>query len=152
MDNFVTQLIDNINIDSFKGNRGSGSRYRELLYYISVSNPEIDKIDGCDRDGDVQFEVSMKSLGISYDLMVKYKKEVCSDFIANFLGELLIRENINSFAKVIMSIKPELYPSMVNRFEHRKFGMNINREKLVFSFHVSLLQKIMLEDVKRQIK
>lgn len=152
MDDFVTQLRQNINTGSDSEKGMNNSRYREILYYISVSNPEVNEITCCDKDGDVKFEVSMKSLGITYDLMVKYKKEVCSDFMANLLGELVIRENINIFASILTSINPELYSSIVNRFEHRKFGMDINREKLVFSFHVSLLQQILLEDIKRQIR
>ena len=152
MDNFVDQLRHNVNKDHHIDRSMNNSRYREILYCVSSSNTEIESIHECSQDGDIEFEVYMKSLGITYDLMIKYKKEVCSDFMANFLGELLIRENINSFAKIITSINPELYPSIVNRFDHRKFGMDINRDKFVFSFHISLLQRIMLEDVKRQIR
>lgn len=150
MDNFVDQLRNNINIDSEKGIKRS--RYREVLYYVSTSNPEIHEVNNCNKDGDILFEVSMKSLGITHDLLVKYKKEICSDFMANFLGELLIRENINVFAKIITSINPEIYPSVVNKFLHRQFGMDIDKDRLVFCFHISLLQEIMLEDMKRRIR
>jgi len=152
MDNFVTELKKNINIDSKTGEPSKSSRLRELLYYVSVSDPEISVIDKCDEDGDIKFEVPMKTMGITNDLMIRFKKEICSDFVANFLGELLIRENINQFAQILTNIHPELYPSVVNRFEHRKFGMDINKDKLIFCFHISLLEDIMLEDIKRKVR
>jgi len=152
MDNFVAQLRHNINIDPENGKKMKSSKFRELLYYVSTSSPEICDISKCNPDGDIQFEVPMRSMGVTYDLLVKYKKEICSEFMANFLGELLIREHFNSFAQIITSINPELYPAIVNRFEHRKFGMDINKDRFVFCFHISLLQEIMLEDIKKQVK
>lgn len=158
MDNFVDQLKDNINTDENpKSNKGSSANcFREILYYVSQSSfsPEV-KIIGnkkCDSYGDIRFEVSMKSLGFSYDVFLKYKKDICSILISNFLGELVVRENINHFAKIITGISSEDYSTLVNKYDHRKFGVDVYRDKFIFIFHVSLLQDILLEDLKRKIK
>jgi len=152
MDNFVAELKNNINIDPNTGRDKKNHRIREILYYISTSSPEICITEKCGEDGDVKFEIPMKTLGISNDILVKYKTDICSEFMANFIGELLIRENINRFAEVLTNIDPDMYSNLVDRFEHRRFGMDIVRDKFTFIFHISLLQNILLEDVKRKVR
>ncbi len=152
MDNFVAQLKNNINIENKTVSLSKVSRYREVLSFISTASSTIKILNGCSEDGDVKFEVSIKTLGMGYDVFTKYKKDICSEFLANFIGELLIREHLDEFAKVITGLSSESYLTIVNRFEHRKFGMDIVGDKLVFVFHISLLQNILLEDLKRKMR
>ena len=119
---------------------------------LKKHNAEIEITDECTEAGDVTFEIPMKSLGLEYDIYLKYKKDICSDFISNFMGELLVRENLNQFAKILTGISHESYPSLVNRFEHRKFGMDVIKGKFSFVFHISLLEDILLEDLRRKVK
>jgi hypothetical protein len=151
MEKFVTELKKNINEDS-KTVRNTNFRFREVLYYVSQAKPEVNIIDQYNEYGDVKFEVSLQSLGITPDILVKYEKEIYSDFMANLLGELIIRENLNDFASILTDINSDIYPSVVERFEHLRFGMDINKNKLIFSFHLSLLQDILIEDVRKKIK
>jgi len=157
MDNFVDQLKNNINTDENSPLEGSSKKlFREVLHYISMSpNGSEIKILGdepCDSYGDIRFEVPMKSLGLSYNTYLEHQKDLCSIFMCNFLGELVVRENIYTFAKIITSISTEDYPFIVEKFNHTKFGMEINRDNFIFIFHISLLQNILLEDFKRKIK
>jgi hypothetical protein len=151
MDNFVAQLKHNRNIDTETGNRTKNRRFREIMFYIASSDPEVCIIDGCSKEGDVKFEVSMESLGLTRELYGRYKKDICSEFMADFLGELLIRENLNEFAIVLTNIHPEVYPKVVDNADHYNFGMDVVRDKFIFVFHMSLLKRILLEDVRKKI-
>ena len=149
MDEFITAIKNNIGTQSANTDKKS-NRFRDLLSIISMSNPEIKIIEKCSDEGDITFEVAMKSLGISYENLIKYKYEIGSDFVANFLGELLIRENIEKFARIITDLKDD-YKARVTQFEHKKFGMKIFRDKFIFVFHISLIQSILMEDFRRKI-
>jgi hypothetical protein len=149
MDEFVTEIQSNINITSEDGKKKS-HRLRELLSKIISSNAEIRIIDSCDNDGDIVFEVPMKSIGITYDTLLEYREEVSSEFAANFIGELMVRENIDKFAKLMINLKDE-YSGRVNNFIHRKFGMKIYRDKFILRFHLSLIQNILTEDFRKKM-
>lgn len=150
MEEFVTVMKSNIVAQSSPPEKKS-SRFRELFRCIVVSSPEVKIIDGCDSEGDIRFEVSMKSMGISYETLMKYKEEISSDFTANFMGELLIRENMDKFIKSLTDLENG-YLSAVNKYEHRKFGLKVFRDKFVFTFHASLLQNILTEDFKKKVR
>jgi len=166
MDEFITELKGNINennqfiakhsidvktekVDINVPNTKSG-RIRTLLGYFANSRPDIEILAKCTEEGDVRFTVSMKSMGITYETLMKYKTEFCGSFIINFMGEMMIRENLELFSKSIFDLKDN-YHSTVNKYEHKKFGMRIEKDKFVFIFHVSLLQAILTEDLKRGI-
>jgi len=162
MDEFVLELEKNISKDVAQPNNKS-ERYRELLRIISNSNPEFKIIEfqkskkGTEKNksldpGDIVFEVSKKSLNIDFETMLKYKKELCSTFMMNTIGELVIRENLDEMAQVVLGIAHDDYSDLVNGISHRNFGMQIFRDKFVFTFHISLLQKILTEDLKRKLR
>jgi len=130
----------------------STSKLRALLNLIVGSSPTILDIGNCDQEGEVIFSVSMKEAGITYNTFKEFKLEIFSNFVVDFMGELLIRENIDLFASKLTTIDSEAYADIVNEYEHKRFGMKILQDNLVFSFHVSLLQDILTEDFKRQIK
>jgi len=151
MDDFAVELENNIS-KSRKNEDRMSLEYRELFSLFITTSPKINILSKVSDDGDIKFSVDRKDMGISFDDLVKYRDQVFSDFNANFIGELLVRENIDQFAKILVSLDKEAYPSIVNRYQHKKFGMEVVREKFTFKFHISLLQSILTEDFKRQIK
>lgn len=149
MDEFIIEMQTNINLAP-EDNKKKHRRFRELFEKIIISDTELKIIDSCDADGDMVFEVPIKSLGVTYDILIEYKEEISSDFAANFIGELLVRENIDKFAKHITGLKDD-YSDRVNKFMHRKFGMKIYRDKFILRFHISLIQNILTEDFKKKM-
>ena len=150
MEDFVTEIKNNLG-DPVEE---KVSRFRELLSIMldpKLPKPEVKIIDKCTKDGDVIFEVPMRPLGLTWEVFEKYKRELSSNFVADFLGELLIRENINIFADVLMELRDK-YIQVVNQYEHKQFGMSSHRDKLVFTFHVSLIQYILNEGMRKQLR
>jgi hypothetical protein len=150
MDEFVTEMQTNIGITP-EDTKNKSNRFRELFGKIIVSpSYEINIIEKCNEEGDVIFEVPMKSIGIPYDVLVDYKDEIISDWFANFIGELLIRENINKFAKIITELGDD-YFKKVNGSNHVRFGNRLWKDKFIFTFHISLVQKILTEKILKKI-
>lgn len=147
MEEFVTEMQNNIGTTSECGKKSS--KIRDLFSMIIKSTPEI-KINECNNEGDITFEVLMRSMGVTYDVLVNYKTEISSDFAADFIGELLVRDNIGKFVNLMRNLKNN-YSDKVNSANHRKFGMTIYKEKFVLTFHISLVQNILTEDLKWKI-
>jgi len=147
MDDFVIELERNKEL----AHKKKHSKYRDVLKLIANSDPTVENII-CDNDGDIKFSVKRKDLGITYDILLRYKKEIICDFMADFIGEFLIRENLDGFAKVLTGLASKEYMNLVYKFEHRKFGMHVSGDYFVFTFHISLLQTILLEGFKKSIK
>jgi len=149
MENYVKSIKEEVktenNIDS-----DLPSNYRELLLKFIVSSPviKIEKIDG----GDVSFSIGIKEIGLSCRDVEKYRTEIYSYLAVNFMGELMVRENINVFAKILTKIDKNVYSDVVNSYEHRKFGLKMFRSRLHFYFHISLVQTILNEDFRREVK
>ena len=148
MEEFITEIENSIGKDSLQNKPKKVSRFKELLMGIINSEPVVRIVDGCDSEGDIHFEVLINSLGMDYNNLLKYKPEISSDFFVNFVGEYLVRENIDKFVKIAEDLRDDYY-SVVNKYEHKKFGMKIIRDRFIFIFHVSLIQYILTEDFKR---
>jgi hypothetical protein len=148
MEEFIEAIEDSIKKDDTQNKPKKTSRFKELFMSIAKSDPEIKIIDGCDSEGDIHFEVLVSTMGLDYNNLLKYKPEISSDFFVNFIGEYLVRENIERFIRVAEELKDEYY-GVVNKYEHKKFGMKIIRDKFMFIFLVSLIQNILTEDFKR---
>jgi hypothetical protein len=144
----VTELKNNV-VPETNENRKS-IRHRELLHSFINASAEVKVTEDCNDDGDITFEVSLRSLGLTYDTFIKYRTELCSDFIANFMGELLVRENLDKFTKILINLK-DLYISKVTAYKHKKFGMKIFKDKFVFTFHISFIQSILTEDFRKKL-
>lgn len=151
MDDFILEIKSGIEKDNGMNIVSKPSKFRELMILILSSKPDIKITDACTEEGDIRFEVSLKSLGFTPDSIKKYRAEVSTEFAANFMGEILVRENIDKFIKILLSLKDK-YILTVNKYEHRKFGMIIAKDKCVFAFHASLIQTILTEDVKKELK
>ena len=123
------------------------ARYRELLSSVIRSSPSIHSIVDFDDQGDMVFSVNLKELGLTNDDFYKYHKEIFSNFVVDFIGELLIRENLPLFVNFLTS-NPDSYLPAVSHCNHKRFGMKIDKGNMVFRFHISLLQGILTEDFK----
>jgi len=150
MDDFAVKIQENLE----KDNVDKSSRFkkvREVVSNIIASSPTIKIIEKINEKGDVKFEVPMQEMAISFETMISYQSEIFSDYMANFLGEMLVRENIDEFAKIITGIDSDHYNELVNKYDHRVFGMQIVKNKVVFSFHISLIQRILTEDFRKGV-
>jgi hypothetical protein len=150
MEEFVTEIQTNIG-NILEVSKHKPSKFRELICKVlsMPSNAEV-VITKCDDEGDIDFEVNMKAIGITMDTLIHYRNEISTQSVVNFIGELLIRDNIDKFAKLIIGLKNN-YADTVNKHNHGKFGMKIHREKFIVSFHISFVQRILIEDFHKKM-
>jgi hypothetical protein len=148
MDEFVTEIQNNTKLPT--PDRRKNCRFRELFGIILAGQAEIKSIENCDPEGDISFEVPMKSLGITYEVLSEYRDEISSEFVANFIGEILVRENKDRFVKLMTDLGGNYYDT-VNKYAHRKFGMKVYKECFVLRFHVSLIQSLLTESFRKKI-
>ena len=148
MDEFITELKNNA-IEHIEPKKKTG-RIQYLISLFANSTPKIEILAKCTREGDVRFAVPIKSMGVTYDTLIKYHNEFCGNFIINFIGEMLVRDNLDIFSKCIFDLKDD-YIATVNRWEHRKFGLRLEKDKFIINFHINYLQSILTEDLKRGI-
>jgi len=128
------------------------TKNREFLGHIlSNDPPSISKVTKGKDLGDLQFSVQLKDLGISYEVFSKYQEEIFNPYIGNILGELIIRENIDEFAEILINLGASEYIPVVYSWKHTKFGLEIAGEKLTFYFHANLIHRILTEDLREKI-
>jgi len=149
MDDFVRNIKEQVQTQPIIDDTPI-SKYRELFSKFILSNTPI-KVDEIAK-GDITFSIAIKDLGLSYQDIQKFRTELYSYLTVNFMGELLVRENINKFGDILTSIDKKQYADIVNGFEHKKFGFKIVKNRFYFCFHISLVQSILTEDFKREIK
>jgi len=149
MEDFVNTIKTNIEKEECQIGLRS-TKIKKLICQILSSDSQIKITEECNDNGDIKFEVSTRSLGLNTESIFKYEKELNTEFMANFLGEIFIREHIDRFVKILTKIKLD-YLCKVNKFQHKKFGMSIYSEKIVFIFHASLLQNILTENLKKNL-
>lgn len=117
---------------------------------ISSDKPALLTVNECKQDGELVFSIDIKDMGLTIDDIKEFKGEIFTNFFADFIGEFLVRENINEFMAKIASISPSQINHLFNEALHTRFGMKVFANKFEFSFHVSLLQKILAEDFKKE--
>jgi len=149
MDDYVSNIKEEVKTEEEIVNVPL-SNYRELLSKFIVTCPDI-KVEA-HLGGDVFFSVSIKDIGLTCQDVQKYKADIYSYPAANFMGELLVRENINVFAKILTKIDGDTYTNIVNGYEHKQFGLKVLRNRFHFCFHISLVQSILNEDFCKEIK
>jgi len=131
--------------DNWK-NTDNSSLFTKLLKKKKY-NIDIEKVT---KEGDIIFFIDQKALGLLDQDFKKYPI-LKTNFFANFMGEFLVRHNINEFTKIILNIPPSEYNNIVNKFNHRNFGMFYQQTNQIFTFqfHVSLIQNILLEELEK---
>jgi hypothetical protein len=127
----------------------NGSRYREIIEKLISNPPKAISIGGLDEKGDMTFSICMKELGLAYKDYRNYENEFFSRFIIDFIGELIVRENLNEFVNNMSGYGVEEYTSVVESYgSHKQFGIKAQKGRLIFKFHVSFIKHILTEDLK----
>lgn len=128
------------------------SKYRGLLSLITKAMPKVMILEECNSDGETIFAISMEDMGLSVTDYVHYKPEIFSNYIVDTIGELIVRENIDAFSKILTKMDAQNYPNVIGQYEHKRFGLRILKNNFIFRFHVSLLQSILTEDLKKEFR
>lgn len=122
---------------------------KEIITSIISSDPKP-IINVVQADGDVTFHIKLKECNIS--------KEDCTNsllftrFFVNFIGEFLVRQNIDIFASILIGLDHALYQKMVCTCSHHDFGMIIGPKfsTMLFQMHISLAQSILTEEFTKE--
>jgi hypothetical protein len=136
-----------------ESNKREGGIETELIARILESPMKV-SIEGIDDKGDILFYVSLRHLGMTKADLTNYLRLICTRFFTDFVGELLVRYNIDDFVKYMSeSIAPNQYFAMVDSTRHGGFGLFIldGEDAFRFQFHISFLQQILSEDVNHII-
>lgn len=140
------------------GDSGKCFKCRTILENFLEAKPEIRSLE-CVKEpdetgiivntGDIRFSVFLHELGITRDSYTEYENELFSNFLVDFFGEFLIRENVGKFVDLIATIEPQEYMKILSRREHKRFGMKVRGNVIIFVFHIDLLQHILTDDIRR---
>lgn len=124
----------------------------EIFVKIFGSDHSGIKTELLGKDGDVVFSLPQKSIGLTDEDIKKYAI-IRTNYFANFVGEFLVRKNINKFLKMLLDINTDEYRKVVCGFNHKNFGMFVcaKSKTFKFQFHISLVQSILTEDLNNII-
>lgn len=129
-----------------------GSRYREVLSVVTRNPPRDITIGDWDEKGDIRFSVSMIDLGLKYSDYQKYDDEFFSYFVIDFLGELIVRENLPLFVEKLKAYDINDYMAVVEAYGgHKRFGVKTFKGRLIFEFHVSFLKNLLTENLRESL-
>jgi len=149
MDMKVEDLFSKINYT----NKERDFTYREIfLRIISTTDYQINIKTFDDDEGKIAFSVSAECFGFNYDYVKRHQNKIFSNFFANFLGDFLVRENIDRFAKLVTNMNFDKYNNAVNSREHKNFGLDFSNNSFILTFHVSLIQNILFDEIRHQMK
>lgn len=130
---------------------------REMVTKFLTMKPKIKNISFVEmetesgdivRTGDITFSVHMSEMGFDKATYLKYEKEFFSSFMINFFGEFLVRENISNFVELSYTVGSQDFIHAISTQIHKKFGIMVQSNMATFTFHISLLPKILTEDLK----
>jgi hypothetical protein len=145
MEEFIMAIEKNI---KDKTESKKNLKNREILRIILEKDAPKLKIEKeLSTGGDIKFTVARLDLGLDIDTFLEYKKQIFNPFTASAIGELLVRENIEQFVVFLTDIDADSYIGIVNSYKHNAFGIEVSGDDIVFSFHISLIQSILTEDV-----
>jgi len=125
--------------------KGTATETRKLLSRVITSRAAEISIENTRTDGDIDFVVQLADVGlVPADLSDQIMR---TKFFVNFLGELLVRDDIQRFIGILDGLDSKMYEDMVCSQQHADFGMIIDREKglLRFTMHLSLADEIARE-------
>lgn len=130
-------------------------RHRDLLLKILRSKPKNITIGEWDEKGDLKFAIPMSEFGLEYKDYQKYSGEISSHFVVDFVGELIIRENLDLFVEKLKHYDINDYMialgSEDERICHKRFGAETKNGKFIFEFHVSFLSQLLTENFRKAL-
>jgi hypothetical protein len=128
------------------------SNYRDVFQIISQNPPKDITIGDWDEKGDIKFAIAMTDLGLKYSDYSKYEDEFFSYFIVDFIGELIVRENLPSFVEKLKEYDIDDYIETVESHgNHKNFGVKTFKGRLIFEFHVSFLRKLLTDNLRETL-
>ena len=149
----ILVMSDNI----IASTQNSQQKYKELLGKFSESTLKISKITWRKNNeeklnGFVEMSIKLNDLGLTKSDITKFNKEIFSNYMIDFVGELIIRTNLNQFVEDFFSLEKQEYSGLVNNEQHLHFGAKLDVEnKITYVFHCSLLQNLLTEEFKNHI-
>lgn len=130
------------------------SRMRELMTLVMASDLTVEEIsivqEGNGYSGYVEFSIAIENMGLNSETMRKFKREIFTGMFVDFISELAVRENMDAFLKEMSNIQLVDYTDVIGNRRHETSGMCIKGNNMVFTFHMSLLQDILVSDFKRK--
>lgn len=127
------------------------SNYRTVLSKVIQHPPKLMSVGDWDENGDIKFSIGMRELGLTNQEYRQYEHELFSYFIVDFLGELIVRENLSIFVEKLQNYDINDYMIAIED-KHKRFGIKTEKGKLVFIFHVSFLKNILTEDLRESLE
>lgn len=128
------------------------SNYRKVLLSIANNPPSEITLGDWDCKGDIQFSIAMTDIGLQYKDYSAYENEIFSYFMIDFIGELIVRENLPSFVKKFQEYDMHGYNSVVETHgKHKRFGVRTSKGRLFFEFHVSFLKELLIENLRESL-
>lgn len=100
------------------------------------------------ESGDVAFIATLSDLGITRQTFSHPFYH--SHLFADLIGELLVRQNMNTFCDRVMSNSK--YDALVKAYNHTGMGLRlVKNDELMFQFHMSLIFKLYNEQINQII-
>ena len=130
------------------------SSAREVLRYfldspLQATNIELPSEGGV-YNGRIRFSIPLTQK-INNNYLDAHYDDIFNSFFADCFAELMVRENIGGFVDAISKLGVQSYSHAVEGQNHRHFGMRRDKTSLVFTFHISLLQQILMADFKKTV-
>lgn len=157
-ENLISMNSEIINSDNSNSKNNKNNDYKILIQKISNSNLKINNDISLNLDeekkynGWISFSISFKNLGLEKKNFIdnKFIKTIYTNFMINFIGELLVRSNIEKFTSLIFSVGEEEYLDLVTKTIHKSFGASFDSvgNRIILSFHMSIFQSLLTEDFK----
>lgn len=121
---------------------------RKIITAIVSTKPRI-VVGPVRADGNVSFDVRVKDCGLTKGDCAN--PIMATKFMVNFIGELLVRDNIDKFAPIVNGFDKAVYEKIVGDVVHADFGMATDAKLscMTFHMHLSLVSNIMTEDFRR---
>jgi hypothetical protein len=121
---------------------------RDIFVRVLKSKPKL-SLEQVQHNGDILFSVQIKDLGI--DPAELAHPIFRTRFFVNFVGELLVRCNVEVFAHILTNLDSGMYDKIICGCKHTDFGMYIDTKHCVarWQMHISLIQQILTEDFDR---
>ena len=135
------------------------SRIRELMTIVMAASLSVEEITVLENDVDggteytgfVEFSIATENMGLNSNIMRKYQREIYTSLFVDFIAGLIVRENMDAFLKEMAKISMSDYPDVIGNRKHQIAGMCQKGNYMVFSFHLSMLQDILVSDFKKKI-